>query len=736
MAWTRNSTTGALTHSGTSMEFWEIAADAPPRSECIAGLTSTAGNVKIGIRPSADGATGFRCGIEGTQLVIEEWAFGSMLSTWATVAHGITVGQSFRIRATLDGDTITAYAGQTDASEVSVAHTSANYRGYSARVGVTSDESSAVVSYWQIGEIKDRVLTLDEVGVGVIGGSVYRSLRPGQWEIVEEDVFGRTVTVSMASLLGQMYMVGGGVAKVYDAVGNTVSDWTPTAGTLPGQTDPGTTTATLIESHLGGLVLAGMPGEAVTIYGSKLNDPLDWDTGSTIVSGSPYVIGVGNNVTVGDPIVAMVEGPSSTLFVGCSNSINYLVGNPYLGTHSVETIDRTVGPSGSAAVLRVTTNSGGQATIMHSPHGLHVVGPLVAPVRLNENVLDEHLTFPSEDSADYKVVLLRDPARQWLHVFIDDGNADTSVHLIYHEATGKYRRGAPGYFPVTAPIRVTTAALIRGVPVIGTSDGRLVRFLDTATSDLGDAIESKVTMSLVDVPGANNDTIIDRPQVVLGTNSSPVEFTIYGGATAEDVYDEDLRRRLARATVAARSFPLSIVARAPFMTAVLATVAAGARLVFERFEARLRTAELSVASGWIDRPSPAAYCTPPNVISPGSGPAGGGTGSGGPGGGTAPAPPPPPPPPPTPPTSYPVGQNDAGWWTSGGAFENGEFYALNVFDVGYGPDGSSWIPDAIPFTDSNTQPVLVLSGIDNTTDPPVDTKTTLPHVGDSETTVF
>ncbi|MBK8168372.1 MAG: hypothetical protein IPK64_20680 [bacterium] len=68
MAWTRNSITGALTHSGTSTEFWEITTDAPLRPEFIAGLTSTAGNVKVAVRASADGATGFWCGIEARTL--------------------------------------------------------------------------------------------------------------------------------------------------------------------------------------------------------------------------------------------------------------------------------------------------------------------------------------------------------------------------------------------------------------------------------------------------------------------------------------------------------------------------------------------------------------------------------------------------------------------------------------------------------------------------------------------
>lgn len=729
MAWTRNSTTGALTHSGTSMEFWEIDATAPPRAEFIAGLTSTAGNVKISVRPSADGATGFRAGIEGTQLVIEEWLFGSLVSTWATVAHGITSGQAFRLRVTLDGDTITAYAGQTDTSEVSVTHTSANFQGYSARVGVTSDENNAVVSYWQMGEIKDRVLTLDEVGIAVIGGSLFRSLSPSQWELVEEGVFGRTATVGMASLLGKMYSVGGGNARVYDAVGNTVDLWTPSSGTLPGQTDPGTTTATMVREHLGGLVLAGMPEETVTIYGTALNDPLNLDTGDTLVFGSAYVIGVGRNVTVGDPIVAIDGGPASTLFVGCSNSVNFMVGDPYRGTNSIETIDRTVGPSGANAVLRITTPNGGQATIMHSPHGLYVVGPLTAPVRLNENVLDGIVTFPADERSDYKVVLLRDPARQWLHIFIDDGNAETSTHLIYHEATGKYRRGAPGYYPVKLPFRVTAAALVRGVPIVGTSDGRLLRFSETATNDAGEAIDSLVTMQLIDVPPMDNDVIIRKPMVQLGSGSSAATMRLFGGATAEDAFDGDVRRQLWQETVSVRGFRSSAVARAPFLTMTLSTNGVGERLVLERVEASFQTAARSIGSGWVARSSPAAICTPPVVVTPGGGPSGGGTGSGGPGGGGAPPPPPPPPPPPIP-TSYPVGQDDAGQWTSSGAFEGEDQYVLNVFDAGYGPEGFDWIPESIPFVDPSSNAQLVPSGIDRPSEPPPDPKATPSHVGD------
>ncbi|MBK8168371.1 MAG: hypothetical protein IPK64_20675 [bacterium] len=659
------------------------------------------------------------------------------MTTHAAIPHGISAGNPIRLRVRINGDTITAYVGQTDDDEVECEHTSTSLRSYSGRAGVVSAVDGAVVSYWQVGTVEDRILTLDEVGVTVIGGALYRSLREGQWELVAEDVFPRVGSVSGAALLGDMYLIGGGLAKVYDAIDNTVGNYTPTVGALPGQTAPGTTTATMVVEHLGGLVFAGMPEESLTIYGTRLNDPMDIEVPAVQLAGSPYVTGVGNNVTVGDPIRCLASGTNSSLFIGCTNSLNFMLGNPYLATDSIETIDRTVGPSGPDSALRITSPNGGQAVLMHSMHGLYYIGLAGSPVKLNENVLDEYLTYPSDAQSGRDVVLIRDPARQWLHVFIDDGSADTSVHLIYHEATGKYRRGAPGYYPITLPFRVTAAGLVRGVPIIGTHDGRLVRFSESATGDLGEPVESLITMQLIDEPSMDNDVIVSRPHVQLGANSSEATMRLYGGATAEDAFDPDVRRQLWQETVSVRQFPSSARARAPFITMALEVASAAGRLVLERVELTLGEAARSIASGWVSRPSPASICTPPASTTPPDGPSGGGTGSGGPGGGSSP-PPPPPPPPPTTPTA-PSGIDDGGTTLGGSAY--GQWHYLNAasdfpgpFFTGY-PGGSDTILSGDAMRKSNPGGIgrnRDSGGGPDTNNNPVG----VTSVGDAEITVF
>lgn len=615
MAWTRDSVVGILTHSGTAREFWLLTETLPLRAEIRVTSLTTAGNVKIAVRTSADGGTCFECGIEGTQLVIREYAFGALLFLHATIAHGITAGQSFRIRVRLDGNVITAYAGDVGATEVSVSHTSTSLKGYSTRMGVVSATNNATVTWAEWGEIVDEITTIGEVGVKVTGGSVYRSVRAGQWEPVPgaSNIFPPSAKLGMAALLGEMFIIGGGLARRYAALTNSLSLWTPTPPyTLPGQTGPGTTTANLIREHLGGLVLA--EEGTITITGTKLNDPNGLDTAERLF-GSAYVVGVGRSATVGDGILALDKGPGNSLFIACTNSVNYMIGDPYRGTHEIRTASETVGASGRHAVLRITGPNGAEMELMHAPEGFHVVPVGGGPVNLSEDVLSRYLTFPRADRNDTTVVLLRDPSRSWLIIFIDDGTGG-SKSLIYDESVAKYRKGSPGYYPITLPIRVTCAGLVRGVPLFGTTDGRLCRF-DVASTDLGTNTRSLITMALLDEPPADNDTIFSRPRLILGLGCGTVEMTVYAGVTPEEAYDLDLRERMAWENFEVKQYTGVLVARGPFLVATLENDGAdGEILNFERMEAWFDTAALSTTRGWEEPAAAEAFCSPPVSTDP------------------------------------------------------------------------------------------------------------------------
>lgn len=723
MTWTRDSSSGVITHAGSVRSFWLLTEDPPERGEFRAGLVDTAHGVRVAVRASGDGATAFYVGIDGANLTIEEWRFGALVQVRASVAHGIAGGTVFRLRVRDDGETIEAWAGITESSEVSISHGTRTYRSY-RRVGVVSAVDGAVVSWFEVGSVSDSISTLAEVGVVLIGGNLYRSLQDGIWERVAENVFPASSRVSMAALGGEMIMVGAGLAKRYRPVPNTVDNYVPTVGELPGQTDPGTTTATLVVEHLGGLVFAGMAESSIEIIGTAIDNAYDLDF-SSLLAGRAYSRITGGNATSGDAIIALGKGPANSLFIGCTNSVNYLLGNPYLVADEMISRSDTVGVSGKGSVLRVAGPGGEDLQLIHSPEGLHVVPIGGAPAHVSA-VLTRFLNFDRRQRSQYEVTLLRDPARRWLFVFIDSGSAAGSTHLVYDEDTAGYRQGSPGFYPIKLPVRIVAGALIRGVPIFGTADGRLVRFEDSATTDLGQPIESRVTMALLDMPPAGNDTILTKPQLVLGTGSSPVQLTLYGAATAQGVYSSGVRRFIARAVHAVRQWPASIRGRAPYLVLVAETLAAGARMVLEECHAVITSARMS-STGWVDQAAPGTPCSPSDYT---------GTTSGGP---TRDDPPPPNPPgggpdnpveiPDPVRVAWPLAEWDARTSEIDAAVgittTQMRYFPASRFDPGWRPEGGDWpgvpkplmpswiVPSSVLRTDPD-RPVVV------TTEPPPD----------------
>lgn len=673
MTWTRDSTSGSLVHAGTARDFWLVHDDVPARAQITAGLAKIADKVMVCVRSSGDGRTCFEVGVDGPVLLIRQIEFGNTIATVAQETHSIAADTAYTVRVRLDANaegyaTITATAGVAGGAEVACSYTSNTNLAYTFRTGVASNVDGATVNTFEKATLQDQVVTFGEMGLAIIGGGVYRSLRDRVWEAVPggENAFPSGVRVAMAPLNGSMFMVGGGRAKEYKPVPNTVGNWTTTSGTLPGATPdpdnpgsylPGTTTATMIREHLGGLVLASP--DDVLIKGCAIGEPYNWNTAERLY-GSAYELGVGRNVTVGDTILSIDRGPGNSLFIGCTNSVNFMVGDPYAGTAEILTASQTFGVSGPDSNAVVMAGRSQTAVMLsHTPEGITICQPGSTPINITQPILGRHINYPRDQRPLYTVVMVRDPQRQQLKIFIDTpGDGAGSTHLIYDEPTGGYSPGRPGYFPATYPFRVCAAAIVRGTPLIGTTDGQLVAFDDSASDDIGTPVLSKMTLQLADQPPSDNDVILTHPRIVLGLDSSPVTMSLYGGVTAEQAYDASQRLLLAQETFVPKQHRGAISGRAPFIVAILEAGGAGERIVYETMEADITTAAMSTATGWKEPDQPTGPCSrySPSSI---------------PGGPPPPAPPPapgPPPPDPSPPPDeqwYPlVADNQDPFWTN------------------------------------------------------------------------
>lgn len=647
MAWTRNAITGILTHSGTVRELWRRARTLATRFQIAAGLAAPEHNVKVSVRASGSGHTRLAAGVEGSNLVIQQWEFGALLATLASVAHVITPGQPYTTRVVVNGDSITVYAGTTTANEVSATVSTPLYRSNPYH-GVESNVDGAVVNWISDAEVSDRILTVTERGVASIGGDVYDSSSDGQWTLVQAGVFEATGRVAMVPLAGKMLMVGMGRSRLYDPIVRTLVPWVPTAGTLMGQTDPGTTTATILAPILGGVVMMGDPNSPLAMKATAINDPFNLDTAERLY-GSAWEQGVGRNATVGDPIVGAARGPDNTLCVACTNSVNFLVGDRYRGTGQIVTRSESVGCSGPTSfAMGSDLSSGTEILVMSAPEGLQRVFPGGGPVNISSATLKKYVSFDKSERASRTVVLARDPSFGWMYYFNDSGSAD-STHLIYVERVGGYSSGQRGgFYPIKLPVRPTCAALIRGKLIIGTREGRLVRFESGVTSDLGQPIASKLSLALVHDADANTDVVIREHHAILGAASGSASMALYGGVTAEAAFKSTSRRSLLTArTVRAEQRPQHVNCRAPAIVMELNASSATQRLIFEMAQIRYETRRRSTAAAWTDPAEagePCGYPSPANTPSAPTPPTG-------PGPGTRPTGSVPP----TPPTTSPTG---------------------------------------------------------------------------------
>jgi hypothetical protein len=122
--------------------------------------------------------------------------------------------------------------------------------------------------------------------------------------------------------------------KVYDPSGNTLAALTATAGTVP-------TGNRCIARYRGRIVLAGADN---TIYGSRVNDPTDWDTGADVDDQNrPWVIGAEDAFCIGEPATALIPTNDQCMLIGTYNSLWIMRNDPTSGG-SLNQLDAKIGP--------------------------------------------------------------------------------------------------------------------------------------------------------------------------------------------------------------------------------------------------------------------------------------------------------------------------------------------------------------------------------------------------------
>jgi hypothetical protein len=631
VTWTRNTTSGTLTHAGIYRSAWHCDGLRAPTSGRITLQSKSYGDhVRVVCPCSTDDRTGWEVGIMGdgfaakTNLTIRRIVMGVPEAPTQQVAHGIGLGVTFTLQVDYTDNTITASmvgAGTT----VTLSHTNTVEPTFTTfrSVAVASDIDGATVDRLTVSELVRDSATIRDALVAVgDDGSVYASFDGSSMTPIASRVLGQTGQASIGQYLGTLYAVGGGKARKVDLVNRVTTPWTATSGSLPGASGAGTTDAQVVAFWGSRALLARSQANPNGLYASAIDDPDDFNTGSSIY-GAAFVL------NLPEPIVALLPVTDQQLIVCCERSAHLVLGDPGLGASEVIPILGSTGASGPTAVLPVQSPGG---PLIHSPEGVYLVRQNTA-VNITKNILTQYAEIDRDDIGVNTVSVVRDPQNARVHIFITPTTSSTQgTHLVYEEAVGGFDPNGGGWFLDTFPATFgpTAAAIHKGRMYLGGHDG-VIRLLDVeAEDDDGQDMDVKLPVRVIHKGLTEGGVHLERtaPQLTTDTTGS-VTVTLYAGATAQQVMDVDERTELWSTTYAQLAPP---IIRTGADTALLLEFSStGATWAMQQVDV-VATPFMGLGRRVRVAVTASAPCTYP-VVDGGTSPPGGGTGPGAPGGG-------------------------------------------------------------------------------------------------------
>lgn len=624
-------TSTGYTHTGTTREAVIFPNPGRGTVELFAKLVQASHNIKICCRLSGDGMTGIFCGITGANVLIYSRTMGVDSAAIDTAAHGLVAGEAFTLRVRVFADRIECAVLKTDAVTVQVEADTNLYQNYTY-VGFESDvDQAAVLDFGGYGLAAQQGQAAEVFWV-IAGGNLYACYDGLSLQLISQAIASPESMIGADYQDGKLYFAGGGRSWVWDVLLRTVTpasaDTHPTVK-LPGATTTGTTTANLLRVFRARLGYAGMEAENQNIYWSAVAEPLNLDT-AELVAGHAIAFGVGRGFVLGEPIVCMERATEHTLLIGCPNSLYRLLGDPGDAAAELVPVSESVGVAGRYAVAR--TNEGVLAFV--SSTGLYVMRGSSDPVNISAQVIAGGIFIDAEDRALYSPVVIRDPLRHGLHIWLTRTDGGGSFWW-YDEAVGDYQNGNGGYWEETYPesMQPTCATVWKGQVRFGTRGGKIAHFDDEARNDMGTAIATRCPLSVVSFSPEAADVHIMNAEMVLGDESGDVVMKVFGGATVEDVYNTAKRSLLQRQVIRPFEPNNKLDSRSPAILVELSTTDAGPNwtvegcsIQYERLH-RLTPVRMkpAIPPGVACTPSTVTTTTPETDTTPG-----------GPGGGTRP----------------------------------------------------------------------------------------------------
>jgi len=336
----------------------------------------------------------------------------------------------------------------------------------------------------------------------------------------------------------QKYLVqarGGSTAytKLLPSGGDTVL--TATAGTAP-------TKCGIVIAHADRLWLMGDTDNIHQIYASAVGDPFDWDYSDPTEGGAFTNTGDEGGI-IGEPVIAAISHDDNWLFVGSTDSIYGINGNPKLG--GIREVSDTVGPLTQRAWCKGEGPNGGNDTYIMTRAGFGVIrqgslqfenlsdGPNIRDLKgLNPGTPNSVGNVSGDE-----VVVGYDGRWKVVHIFVNPSSG-SDYGYAYDVRTGAFW---PQDFASTISLiptlpKLQTAQRSTALPI--NASGSVYQF-DSAEAQ-GSGNEDFTSYVLIPVPLARpgEEGVFHNIAAALAQNSDDVNWSIYVGDSAEQAYQK------------------------------------------------------------------------------------------------------------------------------------------------------------------------------------------------------
>lgn len=375
-------------------------------------------------------------------------------------------------------------------------------------------------------------------GVATSGGTVKTFTTAGYTAVTNGTTALSTTAPVIFScpLYGALYFADGVNTKLYTVSTNTITTWTPTAGSLPVSAGK---YCRLIELWHGRIVLSGLQGDAHNWFMSAVDDPLDYDYAPTNTVETQAVAGNNSDAgLVGDIINCMIPYNDDILIFGGDHSLYQLTGDPMAGGR-IDLISSVVGMAWGRPYCM---SPEGTIYFFGSRGGVFRMTPGSAPQRLSSKAIEERLS-----NIDLSITLVRmvwNDKDQCCHVFITPlAASQASIHVVFDARNESWwidRFSDNTMNPRAVHTFDGDSPSDRAI-LLGSDTGYIRQLTQDATSDDGTAINSYVVLGPIQVEEGRIPFVLQELWASLAEYSADISVQLYIGDSAEHAISESRR---------------------------------------------------------------------------------------------------------------------------------------------------------------------------------------------------